>query len=114
MAFLDVKKAFDTVWHDGLFHKLFNYGIKDHTWQLLCSWYHNPTCEVLWEGTISRHFLICQGVKQGAILSSFLYTIFINDLLHKPESDGLGVQINNLYWWSPYVCRRPGPYFHEP
>ena len=85
MAFLDDKKAFDTMWHDGLFHKLFNYVIKDHTWQLLHSWYRNSTCEVLWKGRISHCFKIYQGVEQGAILSP------LNDILHKLESDGLGV-----------------------
>ena len=28
VAFLDAAKAFDNVWHDGLFLKLFEYGIK--------------------------------------------------------------------------------------
>ena len=29
VALLDVQKAFDIVWHNGLFYKLYSYGIKD-------------------------------------------------------------------------------------
>ena len=34
-CFLDSAKAFDTVWVDGLFFKLFNLGIQGKTWRLL-------------------------------------------------------------------------------
>ena len=35
VAFLDVRKAFDTVWHEGLFVKLYNKGIHPRIWHIL-------------------------------------------------------------------------------
>jgi len=100
-ALLDVQKGFDTVWHNGHFHKLFTYGDRDHSWRILRKWYESSACAVLWEGEQSRTFCIKQGVKQGAILSLLLYSLFVNDLLVTLEQLGLGVRIGNVYCGAP-------------
>jgi len=40
-------------------------------------------------------------VKQGAILSLLLYSLFVNDLLVTLEQSGLGVKIGNVYCGAP-------------
>ena len=39
LACLDTRKAFDTVWHEGLFHKLYQAGINGKLWRILWKWY---------------------------------------------------------------------------
>ena len=39
VTFLDVRNAFDTIWHEGLLVKLFQKGIKGHFWHLINNWY---------------------------------------------------------------------------
>ena len=101
VALLDVQKAFDTVWHNGLFYKLYQYGIQDNTWRILRKWYDSSSCTVLWDGEQSRPFNINQGVKQGAILSPLLYNLFVNELLVTLEQSGLGVKIGSVYCGAP-------------
>ena len=101
VARLDVQKAFDTVWHNGLFHKLYSYGIKDHAWRILRKWYQSTTSTVLWDGEQSHPFNIKQGVKQGAVLSPLLYSLFVNDLLVELEHSGLGVRIGSVFCGAP-------------
>ena len=101
VALLDVQKASDTVGHNGLFHKLYSYGIKDHTWHLLRSWYQSTTCTVLWDGEQSHPFSTRQGVKQGAVLSPLLYRLFVNDLLLELEHSGLSVRIGSVFCGAP-------------
>jgi len=38
VAFLDVRKAFDTVWHEGLLVRLHQNGVKGHLWHLINNW----------------------------------------------------------------------------
>jgi hypothetical protein len=67
-CFLDSSKAFDTVWIDGLFYKLYNIGIRE-TWRLLRNWYSNMSCYGLLDGLVSEAFPVKQGVRQGSVLS---------------------------------------------
>ena len=99
-AYLDVRKAFDTVWHDGLFLKLL-FGFPRYIWSILRNWYSHNTSAVLWNSSISHPFPIHQGVRQGAVLSPLLYSIFVNDLLLHLSSSGHGTSVNGIFCGSP-------------
>ena len=101
LALLDVQKAFDTVWHNGLFLKLFQFGIRGDLWHIIYNWYRSLSSAVLWNNHTSRYFPVAQGVRQGAVLSPILYAVFTSDLLSSLESSGLGVMINSIYIGAP-------------
>ena len=101
LALLDVQKAFDSVWHNGLFYKLFQFGIRGDLWYVLYNWYNGLSSSILWNNRISRKFAVAQGVHQGAVLSPILYAVFTSDLLSTLESSSLGVQIGHIYVGAP-------------
>ena len=73
-CFLDVKKAFDTVWIDGLLFKLFSdLGINGRMWLALKDLYTDIKARVLFAGSLSREFNISQGTGQGRLLAPFMY-----------------------------------------
>ena len=61
----------------------------------------HSTCSVLWNGKSSRTINISQGVKQGAVLSPLLYSLYVNDLLVELENSGLGARLGNIYTAAP-------------
>ena len=79
-CFVDIKKAYDTVWHSGLKEKLRRYGIHGRMYRAVCSLYAG--CEsTIYLGTALGYtdfFPIQTGVRQGCILSPLLYSLFIN------------------------------------
>ena len=93
--FLDVQKAYDTVWRDGLWLKLWDMGVKGKMWRVLKGIYVVSRSAVLLEGEKSNMFSVEQGVAQGCSLSPILFSVFINDLLKEVEEAGVGVQLCN-------------------
>ena len=64
-CFVDFKKAFDSVWHNGLFHKLEFLGINGNFLNLIKSIYSNTKCAVKVDDMITNFFSYKKGVRQG-------------------------------------------------
>lgn len=83
---LDVEKAFDTVWTDGLLYKLNHiYGVSMHVCYLIKSYLSNRSFKVVVEDSKSALRPIAAGVPQGGVLSSLLYLLYVSDLPHPPN-----------------------------
>ena len=87
---LDAEKCFDTIWHQGLFYKLWSKIPTTH-WLLLYTWYGNLRASVRFKGCKSESFSIGRGIRQGSVLSPILFNYFIDDLLEilDKSKDGL-------------------------
>ena len=79
-CFVDVKKAFDSIWHQGLLYKLLKYNIGGSFYKIISSMYSNSICCVKDNYTRSEFFNYDKGVRQGCILSPLLFNLYLNEL----------------------------------
>ena len=98
---LDSQKAFDVVNHVILLDKLYEMGIHPTLWTIVKDLYSGLTSRVKWLGELSDHFGIHQGVRQGAILSPFLYKTYINPCLVELKEHKIGLFIGTTYCGCP-------------
>ena len=78
-VFLDMSKAFDKVWHEGLLFKLKQNGINGKLLNLLKSYLANRNQQVLLNGSESGWGIAESGVPQGFVLGPLPFLIYIND-----------------------------------
>lgn len=64
LLLLDIEKAFDTVWTDGLIHKLITYGYSPILVKLIHSYLNNRHLKVIVNGKKSTRRKIKAGVPQ--------------------------------------------------
>ena len=79
-AFVDFKKAFDTVWRSGLWIKLISFGITGKLFNVIRNIYNNIKSCVQENGQKSDYFSCYTGVRQGENLSPLLFALYLNDL----------------------------------
>ena len=70
-CFLDVRKAFDTIWIDSPLYKLFSeLGIRGCMWLAIKDFYTGVRAQVLYSSSLSKTSDISQGTGQSTVLTS--------------------------------------------
>ena len=84
---LDIYKAFDKIWHDGVIFKLERNGMSGELLNILIDFLSNMNQRVLFNGEVSAWISVNAGVSQGSISEPLLFLIYINDLSNNLPSN---------------------------
>ena len=80
-GFVDFSKVFDKVNYWKLFNNLLDDKINSNNIRVLAFWYCKQEVCVRWRSTISSSFTIGNDTRQGSVLSPFMFTRYIRNML---------------------------------
>ena len=86
-VFLDISKAFDKVWHDGIIFKLKSNGISGNLLNFFENYLFNRFQRVVLNGKESNWMSLKAGVRQGSVLGPLLFLVYTNDLTDNISSE---------------------------
>ena len=92
-CFIDLKKAFDNVNHDVLMNKLLSNGIPPVYVMIIKRMYANQFVNIRYKNTLSEEWKANKGVRQGGVLSTLLFSIYIDSLIKKVSSLRYGCKL---------------------
>ncbi|GFT24805.1 probable RNA-directed DNA polymerase from transposon X-element [Trichonephila clavipes] len=84
ILFLDIAKAFDKIWHDGLLIKLIQLDFPPPLIKSIHSFLSDRTFRVRVDKTLSSPRPIRSSLPQGSLSSPLLFTLYVNDM---PQTD---------------------------
>ncbi|GFX36610.1 probable RNA-directed DNA polymerase from transposon X-element [Trichonephila clavipes] len=79
-VFLDIQKAFDRVWINGLTFKLITFKIPHPLIHLIHSYLTNRSFRIRINETLSNEHSVSAGCPQGSLLGPLLFNLYINDI----------------------------------
>ena len=91
-VFLDVEKAYDSLWKDGLLIKMNDVGIKGRMFNWIKDFLRERVIQVRIGGVFSKSVSIENGTPQGSVISPVLFNLMINDVF-KEIGGGFGLSL---------------------
>ena len=80
-VFIDFNKAFERVWHTALWVAMKKNNIRTNFIRVIKKLYDKATSTVLFNSSIGDWFRTTVGVRQGCLLSSTLFNVFLERIM---------------------------------
>ena len=98
--FLDITKAFDSVWHRGILENLQDMGMRGNLPRFIQEFINGRTYQVRIDNHLSNTQIITNGVPQGSVLSPTIFSLVINNVFsHCPAHVKYSLYADDGAFW---------------
>ena len=97
-AFIDLEKAFDSVWREGLLVKLHRLGVRGHIWRWIEGFLNDRKARCCLKGQYGPTFSTSVGLPQGSVISPILFCLYLQDIFKEITSKGVKYADDGTIW----------------
>ena len=97
-AFIDLEKAFDSVWREGLLVKLHRLGIRGQMWKWIEGFLNDRKARCCLKGQYGPMFGTSVGLPQGSVISPVLFSLYLQDIFKEIKSKGVKYADDGTIW----------------
>lgn len=96
--FIDLEKAYDSVWREGLMTKLYDMEIRGRIWKWICNFLSTRKASITIRGETGPKFDSLIGLPQGAVISSLLFNLYTSDIYTNVMSQKVKFADDGTIW----------------
>ena len=115
-AFLDVTKAYDKAWLDGIMYAMHKRGLTNTHWQVVKNLNQNLKAQLLTKHGLTEEFVIRDSIRQGGVLSVIQYALLMDEIskeINEKKREKTWKESKKLqvayYGWTTYYWNRRTP-----
>ena len=116
LVFLDVTKAYDKAWSDGIMYAMHNNGVTGPLWNMIRKMNQNLTARIKTKDGMTRPIQIKDSIRQGGVLSVIQYALLMDEIAKEIKNENYGCQLNDnnekigcLLWMDDVVLISDNP-----
>jgi hypothetical protein len=93
ITFLDVTKAYDKAWIDGIMYVMGNNGVLGKEWSITRKLNENLTARIQTDQGLTRQINIKDSIRQGGVLSVNQYALLMDEISKEIRKKNLGITV---------------------
>ena len=93
VCFMNLEKAYDRVDRENLFSVLYKKGVRGELLNAVKAFYKNSMAGVRMGHKVGELFEVKGGLRQGCVMSPWLFNLYLDDVIKGMNVDGRGVRI---------------------
>ena len=95
LTYLDVQKAYDKAWNDGIMYAMYTNGLKSRLWKMVQLLTKTYTAQVKTKFGLTNTFSVTNTVRQGGVLAVTQYALMMDEVAKEINNRNIGIEMDN-------------------